>query len=141
MQIVGALKATASRASAPDNAYGWGIINTDAAIQYLTGLVVPPAEAPAEFRLEQNYPNPFNPVTTIRFSVVAPQITILKVFDLLGREVAVLANGRYPAGSHTVTFDAAGLAGGIYICRLTAQPSESGRAGPTVQTIKMTLVR
>ena len=141
MQIVGALKATASRASAPDNAYGWGIINTDAAIQYLTGLVVPPAEAPAEFRLEQNYPNPFNPVTTIRFSIVDPQFTILKVFDLLGREVAVLANGHYPAGSHTVTFDAAGLAGGIYICRLTAQPSESGRAGPTVQTIKMTLVR
>jgi len=90
-------------------------------------------EIPAAFTLEQNYPNPFNPVTTIQFSIVDPQFTILKVFDVLGREVARLAHGLYPAGRHTFRFDASGMPGGTYFCRLTA--------GDFHQTIQMVLAR
>jgi hypothetical protein len=90
-------------------------------------------DVPGEYALDQNYPNPFNPVTTIQFSIVDPQFTILKVFDLLGREVAELANGRYPAGRYEFPFDARGLASGVYFYRLTA--------GANVSTRKMILVR
>ena len=99
----------------------------------LTGIPRAQAGVVTEFALEQNYPNPFNPVTTIRFSIVDPQFTILKVFDLLGREVAELANGRYPAGRYEFPFDARGLASGVYFYRLTA--------GANVSTRKMILVR
>jgi len=83
--------------------------------------------------LAQNYPNPFNPSTTIQFSIVNPQFTILKVYDLLGREVAVLANERMEAGVHEVRFDAAGLAGGVYYYRL--------QAGDFVQTRSLVLLK
>lgn len=76
------------------------------------------SEVPEGFVLGQNYPNPFNPTTSISFEL--PQATAVKlsVFDVLGREVAVLANGKMGAGSHAVTFDAAGFESGMYIYRL-----------------------
>ena len=89
-------------------------------------------DVPGEYALDQNYPNPFNPVTTIQFSIVDPrlphgtveggqaQFTILKVFDMLGREVAVLLNEKRHPGRYVVPFDAAGLASGVYYYRLTA---------------------
>ena len=76
-------------------------------------------QLPTEFSLDQNYPNPFNPITTIQFSIVNTQFTILKVYDILGREVATLVSGIRPAGEHTVRFDATGLASGVYLYRLT----------------------
>jgi len=88
---------------------------------------------PGSFGLEQNYPNPFNPGTTIRFSIVDPQFTIVKVYDLLGREVAVLVDERKEPGDYDVKFDATGLASGVYIYRLTA--------GGFVQTRTMALVK
>jgi len=72
------------------------------------------------YALAQNYPNPFNPTTTIGFSIKNAEFSTLKVYDLLGREVAVLVNERMAAGVHEVTFDAAGLAGGVYFYRLQA---------------------
>ncbi len=90
-------------------------------------------DVPFAYRLEQNYPNPFNPSTEIQFSIVNPQFTILKVYDLLGREVAVLVNERKVPGSYTVRFNASGLASGMYLYRLTA--------GKFSETRKMILLR
>jgi hypothetical protein len=77
------------------------------------------AALPTAYELKQNYPNPFNPTTTISYSLpVAGNIT-LKVYDILGNEVAQLANGFHNAGSYTLKFDGTNLASGIYLYRLT----------------------
>ncbi len=75
-------------------------------------------ELPTGYSLEQNYPNPFNPVTTIGFSLPETGSVRLSVFDVLGREVAVLVDGRLQGGQHNVQFDAQGLTTGTYIYRL-----------------------
>jgi hypothetical protein len=75
---------------------------------------------PNGFSLEGCYPNPFNPGTRIEYRIQKSEFTKLGVYDLLGREVAVLANEVQEAGSHSVTFNAAGLPSGLYLCRLTA---------------------
>jgi hypothetical protein len=73
---------------------------------------------PGEFTLWQNFPNPFNPTTTIQYTIVSSQYTTLKVYDILGREVAVLVNGFSPPGRYMVRFDGSALASGMYIYRL-----------------------
>lgn len=73
------------------------------------------------YRLEQNYPNPFNPVTNIKFSLSSMQHVSLKVYDLLGREVAVLVNGEKPSGNHEVTFNGYSLTSGVYLYRLQTE--------------------
>ena len=75
---------------------------------------------PTEYALYQNYPNPFNPITTIGFDIKETGNVTLKVFDLLGREVATLVNGEMTAGSHTITWDASGMSSGIYVYRIEA---------------------
>jgi hypothetical protein len=75
-------------------------------------------KAPFEFRLEQNYPNPFNPSTRIAYSVQGSGFTSLKVFDILGREVATLVNELKQAGTYEVNFDASKLSSGVYMYRL-----------------------
>ncbi|MDE3059339.1 MAG: T9SS type A sorting domain-containing protein, partial [Bacteroidota bacterium] len=80
---------------------------------------------PSLYSLSQNYPNPFNPTTTIRFAIpVSPrgqaEFVSLKVYDLLGREVATLVNEVKKAGSYTVTFDGSKLASGVYFYRMKA---------------------
>ncbi|NNE69307.1 MAG: T9SS type A sorting domain-containing protein [Rhodothermales bacterium] len=80
----------------------------------------PEGETPVSYALGQNYPNPFNPSTAISFELPAGADVSLAVFDVLGRQVAQLASGTYPAGSHSVTFDASGLQSGLYIYRLDA---------------------
>jgi len=91
------------------------------------------AGAPHAFGLSQNYPNPFNPFTKIDYSVPAPGPVKLAVYNILGREVAVLINEAKPAGTHTVNFDASRLTSGIYICRIET-------AGK-VQSKKLTLLK
>ncbi|NUN68393.1 MAG: S8 family serine peptidase [Bacteroidetes bacterium] len=78
------------------------------------------AVVPLRFALEQNFPNPFNPITTIRYHVPAAGEVRLAVFDLLGREVALLTEGVRAAGSYTASFNAAHLSSGVYLYRLTA---------------------
>jgi hypothetical protein len=73
-----------------------------------------------EYRLYPNYPNPFNPTTTIAFDLAEAGQVSLKVYDIMGREVAVLANGYLPAGRHRLVFDAQGLPSGLYMFKLTA---------------------
>lgn len=115
---------------------------------------------PSEFKLYQNYPNPFNPSTKIRFDVRPPLYpllskegitglglnesidswrVILKVFDILGREVATLVNEQMKPGTYEVSFDANGLASGVYYYTLVAD--SYGEAGDFKETRKMVLVR
>lgn len=91
------------------------------------------AELPAEVRLEQNFPNPFNPTTTIRFSLPETADVRLAVYDVTGREVALLTSGTLAAGVHQVSFDAARFASGVYLYRL--------QAGSHTLTRRMTLVK
>ena len=96
---------------------------------------------PNGFALQQNYPNPFNPSTTIRYSipdVIASetkqsQFVSLKVYDVLGNEVATLVNEEKSVGSYEVDFNAAGLSSGIYFYKL--------QAGSFIETRKMILLR
>jgi outer membrane protein assembly factor BamB len=88
---------------------------------------------PTRTTLSQSYPNPFNPSTVVGFQLSVAGSARLIVYDLLGRQVAVLVNGTMPAGRHQVTFDAAGLASGVYLVRL--------EAGGEVFTRRMTLLK
>jgi hypothetical protein len=103
---------------------------------YYTGQITSVDETetqPAAFALEQNYPNPFNPSTSIQYSVGSDQFVSLKVFDILGKEVATLVNERKPAGSYRVSFDASKTPSGLYFYRLNAASFS--------ETKKMLLVR
>jgi len=75
-------------------------------------------QPPLVYNLEQNYPNPFNPETTIKFQVPESGLVKLRVFNMLGKEVAVLLNRRLGPGSYQVKFNGSGLASGTYIYRL-----------------------
>jgi hypothetical protein len=86
----------------------------------------------------QNYPNPFNPTTTITFSVGAYSHTSLRVYDILGREVATLVDGMKEAGTYTATFDGSRFASGMYFARFIVNPS-NGK--PIVQVKKMLMLK
>jgi hypothetical protein len=75
---------------------------------------------PTAFALEQNYPNPFNPTTTIRFNIADHANVMLTVYDVIGREVARLADGMHQAGTYTVQFDASTMSSGVYYYKLSA---------------------
>lgn len=77
-------------------------------------------EIPTEYGLDQNYPNPFNPTTLIRFQLPEAQHVQLAVYDMLGRQVAVLMDDAMNAGNHEVSFDATRLPSGTYIYRIVA---------------------
>jgi hypothetical protein len=94
-------------------------------ISYATGTSIEEKGALREdgFELHPAYPNPFNPSTQIGFRLSGAHAGTplhLAIYDILGREVAVLVDGAMPAGSHSVTFDASGLASGVYLVRLEA---------------------
>jgi hypothetical protein len=75
---------------------------------------------PNEFQLFQNYPNPFNPVTEISWQLAVGSHATLKVYDLLGNEVAALVNNWMEAGTYRTRFDASSFSSGIYFYSLTA---------------------
>jgi Peptidase M30. len=74
---------------------------------------------PQQYKLEQNYPNPFNPSTTIKFQMPSKGFVKLKIYDMIGREVATLVDGFQEAGTHDVKFDASNLPSGVYFYRIT----------------------
>jgi len=91
------------------------------------------AQVPDHFSLSQNYPNPFNPTTTITFGIPVSAHVSLKIYDLMGREVATLVDAPGPAGVHTVVWNASSMPSGVYYYRLSASEF--------VQTRAMVLVR
>ncbi len=98
-----------------------------------TGINNTNAEIPAEFSLSQNYPNPFNPATNINFSLPEESFVTLKIYDMLGREKAMLINGKLQPGNYTADWNAFSAASGIYFYTLTA--------GEFHQTRKMMLIK
>jgi hypothetical protein len=104
-----------------------------APLDFTTGVAQDAAQLPLGFGLEQNYPNPFNPATTVEFTLPVAGYITLTVYDVLGREVALLDRGERGAGRHTVAWEARGMASGIYVARLRAE----GR----LAEVKMVLLR
>jgi hypothetical protein len=99
---------------------------------------------PVAYALGQNYPNPFNPTTEIKYQVPMPSRVTLRVYDILGREVATLVDENKAAGTYSVRFPAnggngAGLASGVYFYRLQANDLKSGSS--FASTMKMLLLK
>jgi hypothetical protein len=88
---------------------------------------------PLKFKLSQNYPNPFNPTTTIEYSLSKSDFVTLKVYNILGSEVATLIQKIQPAGTHKINWDASGLSSGVYYYEI--------KAGESSQIKKMVLLR
>jgi dienelactone hydrolase len=94
----------------------------------------------SHFELEQNYPNPFNLTTAIGYRISAVSHVTLKVYDVLGRQVATLVNENESPGYHYVTFNAANLSSGVYFYRILSEPV-SGGAGEYHDTKKLLLLK
>jgi len=99
----------------------------------ITGVDENGENKPTSYALKQNYPNPFNPSTQIEFSIPQQSFVTLKVYDMLGKEVATLVNGEREPGSYTTTWNAQGCPSGVYFYRLTA--------GSYTMTRKLLLLR
>ena len=118
---------------------------------YLDYLAVPssliatsvegPSGVPISFSLQQNYPNPFNPATTIEFDLPAKSVVLLRVFDLLGREVTTIVSEELQAGSYRREWNAAGVASGVYFYRLEARQAPGGQPGSFVGIKKLIVLR
>ncbi|PLX24116.1 MAG: hypothetical protein C0600_13610 [Ignavibacteria bacterium] len=122
----------------------WGIgdtpdddpVNSDQTVWYLHDSIIPDilldadtdvSPLPVTVTLGQNYPNPFNPATSIPYSLPRTSTADLRVYDMLGREVAVLVSGEQMAGAHRAAFDADGLPSGMYLYRLTTNETSTSR--------------
>ena len=101
--------------------------------ELVTSVEVTDDKLPTHFSLLQNYPNPFNPSTTISYTLSTSDFVSLKVYDVLGNEVAILVDEEKPAGSYEVEFDATDLSSGIYFYQL--------QAGSFIETKKMILMK
>lgn len=126
---------------AVDAAYVGSIVSTGVFQIGLPSSIDDDKNLPANFSLEQNYPNPFNPSTKIKYSIpsgIAGEtkhsvLTTLKIYDILGNEIATLVNEQKPAGFYEATFNASALSSGIYFYKL--------QAGSFSQTNKMLLLK
>jgi hypothetical protein len=117
-----------------DPSPGYSIYGSVMEIATLVNVNEPsPTISPRQYALQQNFPNPFNPSTMISFTLPAEQFVVLRVFDLIGREVTTLVSKSMPAGTHRVNWDAAGLSSGIYFYQISA--------GSFIETKKVVLLR
>jgi len=122
-------------------------IDNDGTFNYSNEIEVELNIVPKAFALEQNYPNPFNPSTKIKYSIpiigtgIIPQSVTLKVYDVLGKEVATLVNEQEPAGNYEVDFNALNLASGIYLYRLSVGNPSDGAGKYFTDVNKMLLIK
>ncbi|MDP3443168.1 MAG: discoidin domain-containing protein, partial [Ignavibacteria bacterium] len=103
--------------------YGYSIYEFEVFYDLTTDVQESDEEIISDYRLEQNYPNPFNPVTTIKYSIPSGSnhemgIVSLKIYDMLGREIATLVNENKAPGIYEVQFDGSNLSSGVYFYRL-----------------------
>jgi hypothetical protein len=114
-----------------------GVIGSNAIVDYV--MFGAPTKVdqisglPEEYSLKQNYPNPFNPTTSIEYSIPKASFVQLKVYDIIGNEIAVLVRGDQAAGVYRTDFNAASLPSGMYFAMLTTNEF--------VQIVKMTLLK
>lgn len=108
--------------SVPSGEYFYRLkqIDNDGRSRYSKDVEVVINKLPIEFSLDQNYPNPFNPTTTIEFTIPSENIVQIKVFNILGMEIATLLNEHKQVGKHQVEFDAANLSSGIYFYKVVS---------------------
>ncbi|MCX6162959.1 MAG: T9SS type A sorting domain-containing protein, partial [Ignavibacteriae bacterium] len=114
----------------------WGVRANGAITRYgapITGVTPISTTVPTDYSVSQNYPNPFNPSTKINFALPKSGLVTLKIYDVLGREVATLINEIKNAGSYSVDFNASALSSGMYFYRLESNGFKD--------TKKMMLVR
>ena len=129
-----------------DDYIGWAVGNNGTILHTTNGGVTfldnEPTQ-PTEFILDQNYPNPFNPSTTFSWQSPVGSHQTIKVYDVLGNEIATLIDEYKPAGKYEVEFNAASLPSGVYFYQLlvSALQSKDGKAGTFVETKKMILLR
>jgi len=110
-------------------------------LSVVSGINESDTKQPISFSLSQNYPNPFNPITIIKYQIPELSLITLKVYDVLGSEIATLVNEEKPIGNYTVEFDATELSSGIYFYRIQAGSPSAGSGQSFVETKKMVLLR
>jgi hypothetical protein len=140
----GSVITVSARLAGPESAQAYSILDAEGTAHTLTdggAVSIPAAEGgetslrlvsgredlPTEFALGQNYPNPFNPSTKITFSLPTDETVSIRLFNILGNEVAAIAERRYEAGRHSVEFNAESLPSGVYIYTMRAGSFSASR--------------
>jgi hypothetical protein len=132
--------------------YYWKVIASDTREGYAvspvgifaTGIITnagQEVEIPKEFALYQNYPNPFNPSTTISFALPLASRVVIKIYDIVGREVATLIKGELAAGLYRYPFNGSGYSSGMYIYRMSAISVQNGNEQTFTSVKKLLLVK
>lgn len=109
--------------------------------EMITSIQASNSEFPSVFKLHQNYPNPFNPMTSISFDLPKKSYVVIKIFDVIGREVTTLVNGYLAAGKHVRTWNASSFPSGIYFYRINAQQIGGSQREVFTSTKKLLLMK
>lgn len=131
--IINTARTDANVGSVPNVQWGNGKVDAQAVLQNVLSVQLQSEIVPRAFVLHQNYPNPFNPSTKISFSIPSHSMVTVKVYSLLGEEIATLVNEEVAAGEYATLFDASKLSSGMYFYTVTA--------GSFVQTKKMLFLK
>jgi hypothetical protein len=95
-------------------------VDNDGTFSFSNSVSVSLNQVPGNFALYQNYPNPFNPTTSIKYTIAEESFVIIKIYNIIGSEIATLVNDKLSAGNHEINFDASSLSSGAYIYKIQA---------------------